>query len=52
MKVTWVLASAQGDSWNPFISEAVVPDAVKQQWTNRFMLFMKDGSTDFQNFQA
>ncbi|KAL1558656.1 Methyl-CpG binding domain [Salvia divinorum] len=52
VNVTWVLASAQGDSWNPFISEALVPGAVKQQWTNRFMLFMKDGSSNFQNFQA
>ncbi|XP_041992846.1 methyl-CpG-binding domain-containing protein 7-like isoform X2 [Salvia splendens] len=52
VKVTWVLASAQGDSWNPYISESLVPDAVKQQWTNRFMLFMKDGTSNFQNLQA
>ncbi|XP_041995644.1 methyl-CpG-binding domain-containing protein 7-like isoform X2 [Salvia splendens] len=42
IKVTWVLASAQGDSWNPFISEALVLDAVKNQWTTRFMLFMDE----------
>ncbi|KAH6766184.1 methyl-CPG-binding domain 7 [Perilla frutescens var. hirtella] len=52
MKVTWVLATAQGDSWNPFICEASVPDAVKQQWTNRFMLLMKDGTSNFQNTRA
>ncbi|KAG6417973.1 hypothetical protein SASPL_120170 [Salvia splendens] len=52
VKVTWVLTSAQGDSWNPFISKSLVPDAVKQQWSNRFMLFMKDGTSNFQNFQA
>ncbi|KAL1545163.1 Methyl-CpG binding domain [Salvia divinorum] len=47
IKVTWVLANAQGDSWNPFISEALVPDAVKEQWTTRFMLFMKDGTCSY-----
>ncbi|KAG6433464.1 hypothetical protein SASPL_105078 [Salvia splendens] len=47
MKVTWVLANAQGDSWNPFISEALVPDAVKNQWTTRFTLFMKDGTHSY-----
>lgn len=52
MKVNWVLVSPQGDAWNPFISEALVPDAVKQQWTNRFMLFMKDGIGNFQSSQA
>ncbi|KAK6123443.1 hypothetical protein DH2020_042808 [Rehmannia glutinosa] len=48
MKVNWVLASPQGDVWNPFISESLVPDAVKQQWTNRFMLFMNDENSNFQ----
>ncbi|KAL2239528.1 UNVERIFIED_CONTAM: Methyl-CpG-binding domain-containing protein 7 [Sesamum indicum] len=43
MKVNWVLASSRGDAWNPFISEALVPDSIKQQWSNRFMLFMNDG---------
>ncbi|KAK6142198.1 hypothetical protein DH2020_003010 [Rehmannia glutinosa] len=48
MKVNWVLASSQGDAWNPFISETVVPDAVKEQWTKRFMLLMNDGKSNFQ----
>ncbi|KAI3450436.1 hypothetical protein Pfo_007101 [Paulownia fortunei] len=52
MKVNWVLASPQGDAWNPFISEALVPDVVKQQWTNRFMLFMNDGISNSQSSQA
>ncbi|KAK6142113.1 hypothetical protein DH2020_006981 [Rehmannia glutinosa] len=47
MKVNWVLASPQGDAWNPFISETLVPDAVKEQWTKRFMLFMNDGNSNF-----
>ncbi|KAL0436547.1 UNVERIFIED_CONTAM: Methyl-CpG-binding domain-containing protein 7 [Sesamum radiatum] len=51
LKVNWVLASPRGDAWNPFISEALVPDSVKQQWSNRFMLFMNDGSCDLQSSQ-
>ncbi|XP_011089437.1 methyl-CpG-binding domain-containing protein 7 isoform X2 [Sesamum indicum] len=49
MKVNWVLASSRGDAWNPFISEALVPDSIKQQWSNRFMLFMNDGCGNFQS---
>ncbi|KAL0460298.1 UNVERIFIED_CONTAM: Methyl-CpG-binding domain-containing protein 7 [Sesamum latifolium] len=49
LKVNWVLASPRGDAWNPFISEALVPDSVKQQWSNRFMLFMNDGGGDLQS---
>ncbi|PIN24352.1 Methyl-CpG binding transcription regulator [Handroanthus impetiginosus] len=49
MKVNWVLASPQGDAWNPFIYETLVPEAAKQQWTNRFMLFMNEGESDFQS---
>ncbi|KAL0369776.1 UNVERIFIED_CONTAM: Methyl-CpG-binding domain-containing protein 7 [Sesamum angustifolium] len=49
LKVNWVLASPRGDAWNPFISEALVPDSVKQQWSNRFMLFMNDGSGNLQS---
>ncbi|KAL6566608.1 methyl-CpG-binding domain-containing protein 7-like [Orobanche minor] len=44
MQVKWVLASPQGNTWNPFIRGASVPDAVKQDWTSRFMLLMKDGN--------
>ncbi|KAK4408845.1 Methyl-CpG-binding domain-containing protein 7 [Sesamum angolense] len=49
LKVNWVLASPRGDAWNPFISEALVPDSVKQQWSNRFVLFMNDGSGNLQS---
>ncbi|KAK6163216.1 hypothetical protein DH2020_000080 [Rehmannia glutinosa] len=52
MKVNWVLASPQGDAWNPFISETLVPDAVKEQWNKRFMLFMNDGKSNFQTSSA
>ncbi|KAL6506363.1 methyl-CpG-binding domain-containing protein 7-like [Orobanche gracilis] len=44
MQVKWVLASPQGNTWNPFIRGTSVSDAVKQDWTNRFMLLMKDGN--------
>ncbi|GER51148.1 methyl-CpG-binding domain-containing family protein, partial [Striga asiatica] len=37
MEVRWVLASPQGDKWNPFINGKLVPDAVKQQWMDKFM---------------
>ncbi|KAL7153713.1 hypothetical protein ABFS83_04G187000 [Erythranthe nasuta] len=46
MSVNWVLASPQGDIWNPFISDMFVSDTVKQQWNNRFMLFMNDEIND------
>ncbi|KAL8501698.1 hypothetical protein ACS0TY_020991 [Phlomoides rotata] len=52
MKVNWVLASPQGDVWNPFIADTLIPDAVKQQWTSRFMIFMSDGASNFPSSQA
>ncbi|KAL3850702.1 hypothetical protein ACJIZ3_012584 [Penstemon smallii] len=42
MKVNWVLGSPKGDAWNPFISEALVHESVKNEWTNRFIMFMND----------
>ncbi|GAA0151911.1 hypothetical protein LIER_10526 [Lithospermum erythrorhizon] len=42
-KVKWVIASTQGDIWNAFVGETLVPDPVKNQWSKRFMLFMNDG---------
>lgn len=47
MKVNWVLASSQGDVWTPFIADTLVPDAVKQQWTNTFMIFRGDEASNF-----
>ncbi|KAL2487840.1 Methyl-CpG-binding domain-containing protein 7 [Forsythia ovata] len=49
MKVNWVLASPSGDAWNPMISDILVPDSVKQQWTKRFLRLMNDGSLDSPN---
>ncbi|KAG8387809.1 hypothetical protein BUALT_Bualt02G0059700 [Buddleja alternifolia] len=47
MKVKWVIASPQGDVFNPFIAETLIPDSVKQQWTDRFMILMNDGISNF-----
>ncbi|KAL3625895.1 Methyl-CpG binding domain [Castilleja foliolosa] len=44
MKVKWVLASPQGDIWNAYIADTLIPEAVKQQWAKRFELFMNDGN--------
>lgn len=41
-KVNWVLASPKGDEWNPFIGDTLVSDSVKQQWSNRFAMFMNN----------
>nr|XP_027087704.1 methyl-CpG-binding domain-containing protein 7-like isoform X1 [Coffea arabica] len=38
VKVNWVLASPQGDVWNPFIFNIKIPVSVKQQWNERFRL--------------
>jgi hypothetical protein len=40
-KIDWVLSSPSGDLWDPFISEKLVPDTVKQQWGKRFTLMME-----------
>ncbi|XP_019159695.1 PREDICTED: methyl-CpG-binding domain-containing protein 6-like isoform X2 [Ipomoea nil] len=44
-KIKWVLASPRGNAWNPFLAETPVPDSVKQQWNNRFMLFVNNEAT-------
>ncbi|CAA0824806.1 Methyl-CpG-binding domain-containing protein 7 [Striga hermonthica] len=44
MEVRWVLASPQGDKWNPFINGKMVPDAVKQQWMDKFVRVIKEGN--------
>lgn len=49
MKVEWVLDNPRGDSWSPFISETLVPDSVKKQWTSRFEIVMNDGIENSQN---
>ncbi|XP_017253823.1 methyl-CpG-binding domain-containing protein 7 isoform X1 [Daucus carota subsp. sativus] len=44
LKINWVIASAKGDSWNPFIGGSLVPESVKQQWSKRFMMTVSEGS--------
>nr|GMD24018.1 methyl-CpG-binding domain-containing protein 7-like isoform X1 [Ipomoea batatas] len=41
-KIKWVLASPRGNAWEPFLAETPIPDSVKQQWIDRFMLFVND----------
>lgn len=48
-KVNWVLSSSRGDAWNPFVAGTPIPDSVKQQWTQRFMLFMNDENLNAEN---
>lgn len=43
-KVNWVLANHKGDTWNPFIGDALVSDSVKEKWTKRFMSYMDNTS--------
>ncbi|XP_075503806.1 methyl-CpG-binding domain-containing protein 7 isoform X2 [Primulina tabacum] len=45
MKVNWVLSSTKGDAWSPFVSDTLVPDSVKQQWTDRFVELMNEGTS-------
>ncbi|CAK9168918.1 unnamed protein product [Ilex paraguariensis] len=49
VKINWVLASPGGDSWNPFIGETLVPESVKQQWAQRFMLYINNCNHDAPN---
>ncbi|GFP82355.1 methyl-cpg-binding domain-containing protein 7 [Phtheirospermum japonicum] len=44
MKVKWVLASPQGDAWNAYVADTLIPEVVKQQWAKRFKHFMNDGT--------
>ncbi|MFS7953591.1 putative methyl-CpG DNA binding, DNA-binding domain superfamily [Helianthus anomalus] len=38
-KVNWVIAGTGGDNaWNAYVDETLVPDSVKQQWGNTFMI--------------
>ncbi|KAL6966154.1 Methyl-CpG binding domain [Sarracenia purpurea var. burkii] len=48
-KINWVLADSEGFTWNPFIGESMVPEAVKQRWANRFIISINEkdrGATD------
>ncbi|XP_073040266.1 methyl-CpG-binding domain-containing protein 7 isoform X1 [Primulina eburnea] len=45
MKVNWVLSSTKGDAWSPFVSDTLVPDSVRQQWTDRFVELMNEGTS-------
>ncbi|KAJ4725878.1 Methyl-cpg-binding domain-containing protein 7 [Melia azedarach] len=37
-KVKWVLGSPGGNVWNPFVGESMVPESVKQEWSEIFFL--------------
>ncbi|KAL7247562.1 hypothetical protein ACSBR2_002474 [Camellia fascicularis] len=50
-KVNWVLADSGGDTWNAFMGESVVPESIKQQWANRFMLSINDNNFAAPNFE-
>ncbi|CAI9105312.1 OLC1v1004209C1 [Oldenlandia corymbosa var. corymbosa] len=39
-KVEWVLDSHRGDEWKPFVRDRAIPDSVKEQWKERFLLAM------------
>lgn len=36
-KVKWVLGGPGGNIWNPFVGESMVPESVKQEWSETFV---------------
>lgn len=44
LKVNWVLAGPGGNMWTPYVGECVVPDSVKQKWSETFISSIHEGS--------
>ncbi|KAF4358660.1 hypothetical protein F8388_005600 [Cannabis sativa] len=36
-KIKWVLGGSGGDMWNPFVGEFMVPESMKQKWSETFI---------------
>lgn len=36
-KINWVLSAPGGNMWQPFMGESLVPDYVKQRWSELFI---------------
>lgn len=36
-KINWVLAGPRGNMWSPFEGEYMVPESVKQKWSETFI---------------
>ncbi|KAI3788112.1 hypothetical protein L2E82_00777 [Cichorium intybus] len=43
-KINWVIGSNGGQNWNAFIGDTMVPDSLKQEWTEKFLLAMNNGN--------
>ncbi|XP_031247599.1 methyl-CpG-binding domain-containing protein 7-like [Pistacia vera] len=45
-KVKWVLGGPGGNMWNPFVGESMVPESVKQEWSETFVNSIQLLATD------
>ncbi|KAI3489963.1 hypothetical protein L1887_45878 [Cichorium endivia] len=43
-KINWVIGSNGGQNWNAFIGDTMVPDSLKQEWSEKFLLAMNNGN--------
>ncbi|KAF3453825.1 hypothetical protein FNV43_RR04266 [Rhamnella rubrinervis] len=43
-KINWVLAGPGGNMWSPFMGESMVPESVKQKWSETFISSIHEGS--------
>ena len=39
-KINWVFSGDGRDSWSPLVEECMIPDYVKEQWSETFLLGM------------
>ena len=44
LKINWVLAGPGGNMWSPFMGESMVPESVKQKWSETFISAIHEGS--------
>ncbi|GMN24328.1 hypothetical protein TIFTF001_000508 [Ficus carica] len=42
--INWVLAGPGGDMWSPFVDDLMVPEPVKQKWSETFISSLHDDS--------
>lgn len=40
--INWVLAGPGGDMWSPFVDDLMVPEPVKQKWSDTFISSLHD----------
>ncbi|CAH1434333.1 unnamed protein product [Lactuca virosa] len=43
-KINWVIASSGGQNWDAFIGDNPIPDSLKQEWNERFLLAIGNGN--------